>query len=603
MKLALPQQLALPDLGGLLARLQPATGNSQLVAVHNGFFLWLALVQFEQKTPQITLCVKADAVEFSAAVNQAMQALREAAKPQGIKLPRQVSLVSAACLPGLLDLPIEADKPRKATEMASMISWEMEGAIADASDLCSLGSVLEGRGHLSRQQRHEVAVELELRRSGSSGMLSRFGETALDLGLLDQDTLQECLRLQERLLPVNTDLRCAWQVQNLVEDDTARHLWFSAVMDVRVRRQWQKAFQQSRLKLTAIYPLHAACSAALCGQNAELSALVVELHQEQLICYRLQQGALESLQSMPRLIGRPLYEQCQSMLVEYLRPEINQIYLVGEAEQPDSSPSGDILTQLGDNLQREVQWLGFSNSSNYGLPALVGNAICGAALCQHKEYQGLQLPLLAAKDPAPPLWKNPNFYRYGVPVLLVAALISHAGYAVWKRDKLEDQLIELEIAKDNQGKLSKQLNALNRASQKSNSELAQLRGELASVLVKSEQLEHKVMARGKLIPRLLKAITASVSNQVMLDSIVEPDHQGLNSFRLRAWAQDNPSATALTQYLQNNLQRLGYQITDPDIREGFGRYGLKGYVIELWIVPLEAEDEASDPQQTARVAK
>ena len=596
--------LKIPHLGQVFAQLQPTGGSSQLIAVHNGFFLWLALVQFEQKKPQVELCVKADAIEFTAAIGQALQTLRDDAKQQNIKLPRHVTLVSAACLPGLLDLPIEADKPRKPAEMTSMISWEMEAAIADASDLCSLGSVLEGRGHLTHQQRHEVAVELEIRRSGSSGMLSRFGETALDLGLITQDTLQESLRLQEKLLPVNTDLRCGWQVQRLVDDDTPRHLWFSSVMDVRVRSQWHKAFQKNRLKLAAIYPLHAASTSLVVAQSTELSALVVELHQEQLVCYRLQNGALESLQNMPRLIGRPLYEQCHSMLMEYMRPDINQVYLVGDVEQADSSTVGDIAGQLADSLQREVQWLPFTNSSHHALPSLIGLAVCSVATSQYKDHGGLVLPRVEAKDPAPPLWKNADFYRYGVPVLLVAAMAGHATYSVWHQDKLEDQLIELEIEMSNQGKLNKQLNAINSESQRSNSELAKLVDEAKQIVRKTQQLEQKVMARGKLLPRLLKATVASVSGKVMLDSIVEPEKKGLNSFNLHAWAVDNPSATAFTQYLQTNLLRLGYQIADPDIREGIGRYGLKGYLIELWIVPLDPNADAlSSANQSAKGAR
>ena len=581
---------AMPALGSIMEKL-PAAGREQLVALHNGFYLWLGLVGFEHHHPTIKQLVRVEGIEPAQAVQVALQSMRELLGTKAKRLPRQVTLVSSSCVPALLTLPVEADKPRKAHEMSALIQWEMESLIADASDMLVIGAILEGRSCITREQRHEVAVELEIRRS--SGLLTRFGETAIELGYIDNNALQECLQLQSKVQLDNSDLRCAWQPQRLTdEDNKAQTLWACCAMNTQQRRHWQKAFSQHKLQLTGVMPLYGACATLLAYREPKCISLAIELHQELLVCYRIQNGQMGSLQSLPRLSGQSLYEQCRNLLQEYLKEDVSVIYLIADAlSQPDLQ-GDELAQQLKDRLQYPTHWVGSTQIGQQSLTGLLQYALLGSAALRARSTNNKIVALLAAQDPTPPLWKNPLVYRFGVPTMMLIALAGHALYSNWHLEQLENQLIDMELEMAKQSQINKQLGAMNSASSKSQQQLTQLQAELENIRVQSNQLEQRVISRGRLAPRLLKAIVSSVGNNVMLDSITEPSNtSSRNYFNIKAWAVDNPSATGFTQYLESNLKRINYEVADPDIRQGVGRFGLQGYTVDLWVVPVKDKDK------------
>lgn len=590
-----------PELGNVTQLLQNFKSGSNalpLIAVHNGYRLWLGLLTYEKHQPKLVGFAQSNAIDAAVAVEEAKQRLSQSIDA---KLPRHVVLVSSNAMPALLDLPVEPDKPRKAEEMDSMISWELESQVADNNDLCNLGAILCGRGIITAEQRQAIATELEVRRSAGNS-LARFGEVALNMGFVDQNQLQESLQLQEKLVVTDAQLACGWQVQTLQREDDEEHQWLVAGMDVRMRKQWFNAFSASGLKLRDILSLTGS-AAPRAAMLADLgNAVVVEASQDSIACYRLERSRFAAFQSHPRQQGRPLSDQCFGIVSEQIRSDTDKIFIIDSArkigldgdQSEDENPASQ-AEQLGELLQREVNWLIDDDAlHDTGLSDVVLSAFYGSvvALQKHTIFDDDAFVLLAhipPKEPPPPIWKNKQLYRYGIPAVLVLGLLGHGVYSVWLESNLQDRLDTLDIEYKKKLKLNKQISSISGDYKRKEEELTKLQQEVAESEKEFSRLNKTIIYRTRLIPRLVKTVSLSVTNSVMLDSVIEPKRDSRNRFNVTAWAMDNPSASEFVDRLQQLVGRLNYRVADPDITTGIGRYGLNGYTINLWLIPLDID--------------
>jgi cell division protein FtsB len=621
-----------------LEQLKPGTSGQQLLAVHNGYCLWLGLVHFNGKNPELIATGASTAIDAVAAVSEAHQLL---AQQYTERLPRQVTFISTCALPALLDLPIDPEKIRKMPEMTSMISWELENQVADNNDLYLLGAILVGRELITPSQRHETAVELEMRRSNGNG-LTRYGEVAIDLGFITTDQLQESLLLQEKLAVTDAHLACGWQVQTLLSEDKTEHQWLTAGIDTKIRRQWFNAFAHNRLKLTHIIPLLGSAAPWAAMQSDNGNAVVVEAHQDSFAVYRLERSQIASFQLQPRQYNQPLTKQCYGVTVEQLRSDTEAVLLVDIARQLESSnneeptkntpqeyldtgtesttpntdsqpPQSDPglescndLSDLSRRLQHEAQWLIPENTCrDHHLPDGVISAFYGAAVAAHKhalfslEDSSVHLAQVPPREPPPPLWKNKGFYRYGIPIVLLLCLLAHGSYSLWQKGHLQGRLDALDSEYKERLALNKQLSSITGKYKQKEDELSDLQKQSDNTVTELNRLNHNVVHRTRMLPRLLKTISQSVMDSIMLDSITEPKRDGQDRFNVTAWAMDNASASQFTERLQQLVGRLNYRVTDPDIKSGIGRYGLNGYTIDLWLIPVK-NPEATNANNTGR---
>jgi hypothetical protein len=539
-----------------------------------------------------------------------------------MRLPRSVTLLSSGALPALLDLPVEPDKPRQPAEMESMISWELETQVADNNDQYNLGAILSGRGLIDAIQRQQIAVELERRRSNGNS-LARFGEVALDLGLIDQNRLQESLQLQEKLVVTDSHLACGWQLQTVQREDGSEHHWLVAGIDTRQRRHWFNAFAASGLKLSAILPLSGSAATWAVQHSDQGNLVLLEAGQDTIVCYRLEQSRFAGWQSQPRQSNRSLADQCAGVLLELMRSGTERLLVVDclrgsspGAAIPIPDPAGldafthlelepppaDTLSALQARLQREVSWLVDDEPlQRQSVPDQILAAMLGGALARQRHHllgtteHAVSLPRIAPREAPPPLWKNADVYRYGLPLALVLGLLAHGVWSLWQRQHLQQTLATLDAEFSQKLTLNRQLSSLSGEFKKKEEELAALRRQESEVGTQLAQLDERVMWRARLVPRLVKTISLSVTNGVMLDRIVEPQRDSRDRFNVSAWAMDNADAAEFVERVQQLVGRLNYRVADPDIRTGIGRYGLNGYTINLWLIPAVGNTEGATP--------
>ena len=232
---------------GLFNKLPPAfadfiwalpgiAGRAPVLALaHDGFSLHGALVTRQGKGMTVTDVTVSRAVSFAAALGEVVEGLNR--MPGGGRSRRAV-LATVSAVPALLDLPVEADIPKPARDMLGMVRWEMEPLMAEQIGLWSLGALLQGRGYLDHASRAAVAEECvrRQREAGVQGVRGspppvRFGETALALGRVRREQVEECLALQTQLQSIDDQVLCAWAARGLAAPGesagSGRSLWLA----------------------------------------------------------------------------------------------------------------------------------------------------------------------------------------------------------------------------------------------------------------------------------------------------------------------------------------------------------------------------------------
>lgn len=604
-----------------LANLSLNHRDEQLIALHDGYCLHLVLVEFNDSDSHTTNNPKqtTEANKFASVADEANGFIIKAttcsthvepavavelAKAQllqklpNIKLPKQISFATSAAVTALLDLPIDPQKPRKHSEMQALISYELESIWADLNETTNIGAVLLGRKLINEQQRHEILVELELQRSLGNGLV-RFGETGLNLGFYSQADLQDSLSLQEKNVHATVDLACGWSLQNYEQDDTEQHRWLCCAIDTRYRKQWHHAFVQQGFALNEIYPLVTASSRLVHNdkQSTDTSkyTAVIECFQEYISVVHLQNQAITELYVQPIRDTKNLKVICESLINE-INGTFSEITLAG-FNGTDAELLSDELANL---FRKPVKIL--SIASDHHLDPRIRNTAVAIANTTHKhglltlESTLPQWVSVAPKDPPPPLWKNTELYRFGVPCLLIVTALTHGVYSIVLQKNLEEKLEQLNEDYRQKIALNRQINSIHTEYNKKEQELKEIQAKVSEQDTQLAKLTDTILARTKLVSRLLKQVATSVPNTVMLESIKEPKRDSRNRFNLVAWATDNSSATQFIENLQKTIGRLQYRVVDPDIQSGIGRFGLNGYTINLWIIPVEQSEQQAENQ-------
>ncbi|MBV1919777.1 MAG: hypothetical protein KUG73_03790, partial [Pseudomonadales bacterium] len=329
-----------------IAALQRMGDQQQLIFLFDGFRWSSAVVSAEADGVKMNAVASSDLTDNRAAVAQLIADL----KAQVGRLPKQAAFISGGVVTGLLDLPVDPASPRPPAQMQELIRWELENFVADYNDLWTLGAVLSGRGYLDKQQRHDAAVELELRRAAGHG-LTRYGEIVIELGLATREQVDECLSLQEKLISHDESMSCGWALQPIVDDDgNESHAWLCCGVSEKKRKQWFSLFKQQGVHVDWFYPLHLSSLPLVIKRlEGEAHSLVLEQQPEQWVSYRVINGRVASMRVEASRDASLTTDVCANMLAEQLRPGIQKIFIYSNSIDGDS---GTLQAQLAARLDR-----------------------------------------------------------------------------------------------------------------------------------------------------------------------------------------------------------------------------------------------------------
>ena len=518
---------------------------------------------------------------FAEALDEVLSELRR----QNPARPQRVALAARHVLPAVANLPVAPDKPKPHAQMRELVQADLEPVLAEFGSLWSLGALLQARGHLSPEDRERIMVEESLRREGKHTPL-RYGETALELGLIDRATLDACLETQEQLQHLDATIVSGWRGR--LEDGQA--LWLACGVGQGMYEEWREALAERNLPLTACLPLAWLLSEADAvepGRKESASTRVaLELHREEVVAVHRLQGRVLAARSEGRM-ERPLGPDWLARLVADWandgRCSIELICLHADDEAAAQGISDDLGLCTGQPINvrtAEESW-----------DALWHH------LAAQAEAQSSVLPRIVERELHGSAWANHDVRRLA---LLGAILVLLGVTEGWQRYQLH--LLETKIANRNKAEHDKALSTQQQL--KFTTELTELAKDLDATRKKLEPLVNEqerlklLLSMRRNLPDLLAMLAQSVGNDAVLESVRNSKgDSNAASIQVVAWSPSYTGAQAFADTVGVMSRNLGYGVVQTEIVQRKGRNNKAGHEVNFWLQP-ETEDLEGAPKTT-----
>lgn len=528
---------------------------------------------------------------FPAALNEVLQTLAG----QGYGKLRRVALAARHLLPAVVDLPVAPDKPRRPEQMRELIQADLEPALAEFGSVWTMGALMQARGYLSATDRERVGMEESLRRQSRHNPL-RYGEIAIELGLLTREGLDECLDQQAALQNLDATLMAGWRGRS--EDKQA--LWLACGVGCNTYGEWREALAGHGLRLCATLPLAWLVSdpapeappASDARREQGVPVIALELHREEVVAVQRRHGQVVAARSEGRSERAPGADWLNRIVADWTAEPRARIEIFFLNEEDDAHAEA-----LCDTLHLTT-----------GHPCTAHPSAAVRAGLWHKLLREAgapraqsRLPRLVDGELRGELWTNPDFRRVLALALVVLGLVGVESFQRYRLHGLEAK-IDARQQQEKQRQFSTQQEA------RVNRELAELARELDESRRKLEPLLNdrsrlnRIMSMRADLPDLLYLLAQSVGSDAVLEEIHNDNARSDGSaIQVAAWSPNYTGAQDFVSRVANLVRGRGYGVSQMEIKERRGRNGKPGHQVGFWLVleEHELEDEATPAAPTA----
>lgn len=525
-----------------------------------------ARIVFEAASPQ---------ADFAAALDEVLAQMAAAKQ----KKPARAVLAARRLLPLAVALPIPPDKPRPAAQMCELARGDLEMARAEFGSLWSFGTLLAARGHLTAADREAVAAHRESRREGMATSL-RYGEIALELGLIERPVIDQCLRLQERLQNADGEPVAGWNGR--LHDK--QPLWLACTTEREEILAWVRALSTHGLSLATSLPFSWLASEGG-GEVADDAPgrVSVELHCEEALAVYRRQGRVVAARGEARS-ERPLRaEWLARLMADWLvepRLEIELIALYAEDEAA--------ALAVGETLAQDTGHPVHVRTPKEAWPRLWASLLREATAAPGER----RLPHLCQRDLRGPLWKTPDFLRAAALGGVLLALVAVEGGQRWRLAALEARTEARQQEERDRAANAQQQARLIAELERLARDLDGARATLAPMEAEHRRLS-AILAMRQNLPELLYALSSAVGTDAVLES-VRNSRSGTNasSIQVVAWSPSYTGAQDFVGRVAELGPSLRYAVSQSESVERAGRDGKPGHEVSFWLVP---EAEAAAP--------
>ncbi|MBC8412809.1 MAG: hypothetical protein ISR96_02145 [Nitrospira sp.] len=534
----------------------------------NGFGLKAMIITKKGESLRVEGTAETRSVVARQALEQVMSQLKQA----GLSLPKEAVLVCAGAVPALLKLPVPQGKKIAPGQIEELVRWEMDELTQDLALPPNIGWVMIARGHIDAIQRDQILDTLDKQESyaGRHGgtLPARFGEIAIEKGFIDREQLEDCLAIQERLHLLEDSLNCGWS-DSTTTAGSQPGLTLCCAIHETIGREWLQALRNSEIRLERIYP-EALTSAALLPLSPAAQCLV-EIEQGHITVSSIEQG--EITQSAYRrtcnisVSEEDLAELCRPVLTA----DMEAMVITG------SHPNKEYLgTALAQRMNRKV--LPLSLNGEFDCTLLSQKESWYALLGSSRHYLGMSshllAPFLPGEPPLPAMHKRPMAWLN----IATACLLVFIGfYEISHSRSMGKIMAETET-------LQGEVRTIARANEKMSNKSAEYQKLVAkrdamedkntSLKHRKDAVERVFMHRQQVMTGFLEAITGSIPDGVVLESI---DEQEWFLFHIKGWALEQRHIDMFHQSLSRNIAEWNLYISESPSAAGRGWKDAEGY--------------------------
>lgn len=553
--------------------------------------VWLALTWdvggmsaalMDARTPGSPVLAQARSrnARFDTALAQVLQDFRTQAAPA----PRRVVLAARHVVPTVLaQLPVDPEKPRKPVQMRELLQTDLEQPLAEFGSLWSLGAVLQARGFLSAPQREQVTMEEALRRQNRAHQL-RYGEIAIELGLIDRAALDECLDLQAAMQSLDAQLWAGWCGR--IQD---KHpLWLACGVGHATFQEWETALAAHGLRLDVALPLAWLAGADSASANdsgadtrKETWRVDMELHAEELVAVQYCNGLVAAARSEGRVERSLSADWLLRVVGDWVAEPRVQLRVLC------LHPSDDAQCEtLAENLALLSGHPCEVATSHQTHPNLWRNLLAQALAAP------AQLPRIALSEQNGPLLAQPDVRRALCLGLVVLALMAVEGVQRYRLAGLQARL-QAQQDTEKQRASTQQLTQLaNQKLRELGEGLEKTRAELAPLLTERSRLV-RIVAMRRDLPELLYQLAQAVGNDAVIEEIHNDSTRATTAaIQVIAWSPSYTGAQDFVNRMASLARNQGYGVAQTEIKERAGRDGRKGHELKFWLLWEDSELEA-----------
>ncbi|MEM6440231.1 MAG: hypothetical protein AAF763_11145 [Pseudomonadota bacterium] len=474
----------------------------------------------------------------------------------GVDAPKRAVLATDRAVFARVDLPVDPDRPRPFEQMRELARWEAEPLFSELPNW-TFRDVLLSQGAISPQDDARVLEQIEARGGGA-----RYADVAAALKLVPRGLRDGALETQERLAAPVTLAACGWRpALPGVESSGAQHPWLISAVAEEERARWAQAFASRKIAFAGLVPSWGLGPPATAPDEDE-TALVIERHAKAILVKRVSAAGVEAL----RLA---VFDEDSAAEARALRRLL------------DDRPSGAV-TAYG--FAAAAQDVIRDAAPQARFAGLWETAALASIAAQSLGAPADAAPLIDAKDPSPPIYKNPDFYRG---VMAAGVLLAIVGWDSWTRVelwRLDSRFQRLEQEYE-------QKRVIAQAIQRQHGEVESLEARIAEAetALEAARAEHEVAAylltrRPQLTTGLLDAVRTAAAGDVVVSALREAA-EPRESFVISAWALREIEAERFVSALNRQLAPLRLSVADESLERGVGARGLRGFTVKLRIAP------------------
>ncbi|MGQ0710519.1 MAG: hypothetical protein ACT4NV_12310 [Rhodoferax sp.] len=538
-----------------------------------------AVVDTRQGSSTLLAQAQSRQARFAPALDEVLRALAQ----QGAPRPRRVALAARHLVPVVLPaLPVQPDKPRPAAQMRELLQADLEPALAEFGSLWSLGGLLQARGYLSAPDRERVSLEESVRRQNRASQL-RYGEIAMELGLIERAALDECLDLQASLQNLDAQLAAGWRGR--MEDKQA--LWLACGVGQTAFDEWQDALRERALRLDAALPLAWLASASTPPASTETRReswrVDLELHAEELVAVQRRNGRVLAARSQGRVehalssdtLHRLIADWCAESRVEL---QLHCLHPLDDEGAPALAQDLGLLTGHpcachASSAARQALW---------------------AHLLRQAQAAASELPRIAPAELRGHPLKDPDLRRMLALGGVLLALLATEGVQRYRLTQLEQRMAQLQRGEKERASTQQLTQQANQHLLELSKNLDQARRALEPVLAERARLG-AIVAMRRDLPELMYQLAKAVGTDAVMEEIHNDSTQNaVSAIQVVAWSPSYTGAQDFSNRMAVLARDSGYGVSQTEIKERAGRDGRKGHEVRFWL--LYEDNELESPQ-------
>lgn len=537
-----------------------------LVFETSGTTLYGAIASCSITSPlKLSTCVSSDNNNPTEAIAEVLAGLKEVTGKKW--LPKSCILITPSAAGQLLSLPFDPADPRLQGQLGEMVRWELEELFLQQNDLWSLGALLTAKGYVTAEERYEIEKQ------GSANSSIAYGD------LVGSAKLNECYSIQDKLLASDEELATGWVSQG-VEDGAEGFSWYACGISDSVRRLWVGSFIKNKLRLKWIYPQLGTASALV---NSEYEKwLLVDMRQEQVGFMQIHAGILYSASSI--LYGSAMITP--GLVIDEINRLLDQDTATVFFSGPDMLVEDMVEIASRELAGRNVQVFILPQVKNDSdVPANILRSISGATSHNLRLADQSLLARIGGEEAKEPFWKRKGLYPWVVIVLLTIGAVAHDQ---WVRKEIKARQWALELAEIDYSKKMKIKSQALAIATEAKQLAAQLRAKEAE-LVEAKRLQNildnVILYRLELVPGVLEAIAAAISDGVVLDLLEEGDDR--LGIYLEGWSATDTEGQLFVNLLNEKLAPWLYRVENNILERSQKRMGIEGFNLKIWLKKIE----------------